>query len=177
MLLTNEFEIISILLMGDYDDMIIPQLELEYFSIREANIIFKACQQLFYKKYKIEPLTIIDFLSKNNIKDESIINKINECVENFVSGVNYQYYINELVENYKQRLISTIKTPKDFEIVENKIKSISTTAKIVNIAYKANDLIMDYYNEDVKRIKTGYRQIDDALGCIMSGDYILMLVS
>ena len=174
MQITTECEILSILLMADYDDMIIPQLEVGYFASRENATIFKACQQLFYKKHKIEPTTVIDFLTKNNALTENIGTKIKQCIDDYVSGVNYQYYINELIEAFRARLVSTIKTPQDFEKVEEQLKGINSTAKIVNIGYKATDLIMNYYSDDIKRIKTGFKKLDESIGCFMNGDYVIL---
>ena len=147
----------------------------EVFSDYLNSRIFEIAKVLWQEQKPIEPATILTKLSKSEF--ESVTLKLYD-IQTFCFAVSPQYklYCKLLFENYLKKCYNTIKTEEDFKKISALKEKFSFSEKETNTHISANieNLIGGYSKDNTKAIFTLYGGIDDCIGSLNGGDYVVL---
>ena len=137
--------------------------------------IFELAKELWQEQKTVEPATICTKLGKSEF--ENITLKMYD-IQTFCFAVSPQYklYCKLLFENYLKKCYNTIKTEEDFKKISALKEKFSFSEKETNTHISANieNLIRGYSKDNTKAIFTLYGGIDDCIGSLNGGDYVVL---
>lgn len=166
-----EREILSMIL-GDKlgnKDSIINSLLPEMFTQSFHRTVFEVCQHLKNTHQEVNKFAIMEIIG-----NEEQAKVIEQIYEEFISNVNYEYFVKKLQNAYIDRLIKGASTTADLEKIQEVRDFCADTSNIVHISDGAERLICDYYEKQENAVLTGYKSIDSKIGSLFGGDYIVI---
>lgn len=163
-----EQEIISMLLASDesMQNVILQSLSTRMFTNVFYRKIFEVCEHLQKSGHEINVYSVTEILNQNA---EELMNLQN----NFITNVNYKFYVKKIQEDYFNRLSSSAQTLNDIDFIQQEREKYADTSCMLPIYFKANEILTnDYVNQTI--VKTGYKKIDENIGCFQKGDYVIL---
>ena len=171
MRLLNEYEQeLIIMLLASERDMqktLLSVLSQKMFLNRTFAKVFEICEHLMNSNKEVNVFTVTD-LMKNPKEIETVL----FLQSNYITNVNYKFYVNKVHEAYFSRLIENARTPQDMNFIQKEMDNFIDTTQLLPVSYQALDLLNK--DENQKIIKTGYPSIDEKLGCMQGGDFIIL---
>ena len=128
--------------------------------------IFDICEHLLNANKEINVYSICELLSPNELEDVAYLQ------DSYITNVNYRFYVNKVQQAYFERLVESAKTLKDLENIRKEKEKYVDTSQLLSISHKSEELLSTEY-ENQKIITTGYPTIDEKLGCMQGGDFIV----
>ncbi len=129
--------------------------------------IFEISEHLLNANKEINVYTICELLKNNEIED------VRYLQENFITNVNYKFYVDKIQESYFDRLIERASSQKDLDYIREEQEKYVDTSQLLSIAHNSEELLTNEY-ENQKIITTGFPSIDKKLGCMQGGDFIIL---
>ena len=166
----QEREILS-MIIGDKNEnksAIIDSLTPEMFVDSLNREIFDTCKTLQKAGKDVNLYSLTDFLNAPEFTDT-----LKTLYEQYITNVNWEYFVNRLRDSYLDRCIAEAKTIEDWEKVEKIRESCTDTGKMAPFCEGAERLICEYYDEEETAVKTGYN-LDNVIGSLRGGDYVIL---
>lgn len=163
-----EQEIISMLLASDesMQNVILQSLSTRMFTNVFYRKIFEVCEHLQKSGHEINVYSVTEILNQNAEDLMSLQN-------NFITNVNYKFYVKKIQEDYFNRLSSSAQTLNDIDFIQQEREKYADTSCMLPINFKASEILTnDYVNQTI--VKTGYNKIDENIGCFQKGDYVIL---
>ena len=171
MILLNEYEQeITTMLIASEKQMqktLLSILSSKMFTNHLFSKIFQVCEHLFYSNREVNLYSVLELLSPR--EKEYVIFLQN----NYITNVNYRFYVDKIQSAYFDRLIENAKTQKDLDFIEEEKTKYIDTSALLPISHNSENLLSSEY-ENQKIITTGYPSIDKKLGCMQGGDLIIL---
>ncbi len=166
-----EKQIITMIIGDNRDNKqyIIPRINEKMFTNQIYRKFFKVIEQLFNKKQDINVFSVCDKLDLYEYRY-----LLAQLYGEFITNVNYDYYVKKLVDNYIQRSAENAKTYEDIKAVEQERAKYAKTSPISKLSDGAEKLMNNYYISMDNAIFTGYRDVDNIIGSFQDGDFILI---
>lgn len=167
---TYEREIIAMML-GDRlgnKEFIIKSLSEKMFINRFYRKIFEICAHLLNSGKEINVYNVCEVLSEEETKQA-----IKQIYSEFITNVNSKFYIEKLQGRYFDSLVENAKTVKEMEDAKAEIEKWQDTTSLVDISAGAENLICEYYENWETAVKTYYPSIDNEMGSLQGGDFIV----
>lgn len=137
--------------------------------------IFELAKELWQEQKTVEPATICTKLGKSEF--ENVTLKMYD-IQTFCFAVSPQceLYCRLLFEKYLDKCYKTIKTEEDFKKIADLKEKFSFEDKENNNHISANidTLISGYTKDNTKAIFTLYGGLDDCIGSLSGGDYVVL---
>ncbi len=156
-------------------EYIISHLSLEMFTKTSHKEIFKTILELQKRIKRGEDfkIDVVDIIGCS--KNEKIKKYILELNEDYITNFDCDYYINKLIKNWALKLRKEAVTDEEFEKIKSLEQKYFIQNNVCSISDKTDELVIDYYNKwDSKPIKTYYPQLDDKIGHLFGGDYVII---
>lgn len=166
-----EREIITMIL-GDKcgnKEHIIKSLSADMFINLLYKQIFEICEHLLNSGKEINVFSVCECLEVE--KQQQLAKQLNA---EFITNVNYKYYIEKIHEAYFDRLTDNAKTAKELAEIQKEIAKWQDTTSLVDISNGASELLCEYYNNWETAVKTYYHSIDAKTGSFQGGDFIIL---
>ena len=166
----QEREILS-MIIGDKNEnksAIIDSLTPEMFVDSLNREIFDTCKTLQKAGKDVNLYSLTDFLNAPEFTDT-----LKTLYEQYITNVNWEYFVNRLRDSYLDRCIAEAKTIEDWEKVEKIRESFTEIGKMAPFCEGAERLICEYYDEEGTAVKTGYN-LDNVIGSLRGGDYVIL---
>lgn len=163
-----EREIITRILKHKNPKEIINLLDAGMFENYQFRKIFKTCKQLVDTTGFIDEYALASAMTTFEQKEllEQLQKEI--CVT-----VNYKFYVDKLKENYFDRLIKQAKTVDEMKAVQKEIDHWTDISVIEHISSGAETLLTSYYDKWETAIKTGFKNLDNVIGSLQTGDFLI----
>ena len=163
-----EREVIIRLLKTKTPKEIANQLCIEMFTNLQYRKIFKHCIELINKDGFIDIYALTAKLKSPAQKE--LLDSLNKelCIT-----VNYRFYIEKLHQAYFDRLIQQARSVEEMELIQEEINKWTDISIIKPISYKSENLLTDYYDKWETSIKTGFKNLDNIIGSLQSGDFLI----
>ena len=165
---TYEQEIITMLLASDesMQNVILQSLSTRMFTNAFYRKIFEVCEHLNQSKHEINVFSVTEILNQN-------AEELMDLQNNFITNINYQYYVKKIQENYFNNLTASAKNVDDIDYIQREREKYTDTSCMQSISYNAKKILTeDYENQTI--VKTGFKKIDDNIGCFQKGDYVIL---
>ena len=170
MRLLQEYEQeITVMLIASQKTMqktLLSVLSSKMFTNRLFAKIFDICEHLLNANKEINVYSICELLSPNELEDARYLQ------DSYITNVNYRFYVNKVQEAYFERLVESARTLEDLENVRKEKEKYIDTSQLLSISHNSEELLSTEY-ENQKIITTGYPTIDEKLGCMQGGDFIV----
>lgn len=163
---------IIVMILGDKcgnKEHIIKNLSINMFVNRFYKQIFEICEHLLKSNKEINVFSVCELLTEEEMQKAT-----KQLYSEFISNVNYKFYIDKLYEAYFEALISGAKTVKELEEVQKEIGKWQDTSIMVDASTGAGNLIAEYYDNWDTAVKTSYRSLDAKIGSFQGGDFIIL---
>lgn len=137
--------------------------------------IFEIAHTLYENQEMIEPATICGKLNKEEFEKVALrLFDIQTCC--FANSPQISFYCRLLFEKYLKKCYETIKTEEDFKKIANlKEKFVFDDAEVnTHISADIESLINSYSKDNTNAIFTFYSGLDECLGSLNGGDYIVL---
>lgn len=172
--LQNEYEcqIITMLIGGSDDarkEHILKHLCADMFTNRNLRDIFKAADDIYQSGNEINIANVCEVIAAEAKQQLSI-----ELDKNFITNVNCDFYLTKLLDAYIKRLIQSASEFDELKKIEAVKNRYSLNSSINHISYGAEKLIPDYYDKWETSVKTYYSSIDNKLGTLQGGDFMVL---
>ena len=141
-------------------------LNSKMFTNRLFAKIFDICEHLLNANKEINVYSICELLSPNELED------VRYLQDTFITNVNYRYYVDKVQQAYFERLVESARTLTDLDNIKKEKEKYIDTSQLLSISHKSEELLSTEY-ENQKIITTGYPTIDEKLGCMQGGDFII----
>lgn len=163
-----ETQILCMLIASEFDmqSVILNLLSKNMFFSTLHQRIFETCETLFKKNIELNVFSISEILENNVIE-------LFELQKNYITNVNYKYYIKKIHENYFNSLIKNAESIEDMETIQDERDKYTDKSILQSISNNAINLLEEQYVNQ-KSIKTGYSSIDEKLGCLQGGDLLIL---
>ena len=123
MRLLNEYEQeLIIMLLASERDMqktLLSVLSQKMFLNRTFAKVFEICEHLMNSNKEVNVFTVTD-LMKNPKEIETVL----FLQSNYITNVNYKFYVNKVHEAYFSRLIENARTPQDMNFIQKEMDCI-----------------------------------------------------
>lgn len=129
--------------------------------------VFEICEHLINANKEVNVFTICELLTPVESED------VRYLQDNYFTNVNYRFYVEKVQQAYFERLIECAKTLEDLEKVQSEREKYVDTSQLIAISHNSEELLTTEY-ENQKIITTGYRGLDEKLGCMQGGDFIIL---
>ena len=129
--------------------------------------VFEICEHLINANKEVNVYTICELLTPVESED------VRYLQDNYFTNVNYRFYVEKVQQAYFERLIESAKTLEDLEKVQSEREKYVDTSQLIAISHNSEELLTTEY-ENQKIITTGYRGLDEKLGCMQGGDFIIL---
>ena len=170
MLLLKDYEQeITSMLVASKKDMqqnILSLLSPKMFTIRLYAKIFDIAELLFKSGKEVNVFNIAEKFSNNEDRKNILL-----LQENFITNINYKFYIEKIQEAYFDRVTQNASSYAEIEKIQKEKEKYTDTSALLDITYQADKLLDE--DKNVKLITTGYPSIDSKLGCMLGGDFII----
>lgn len=150
-------------------ETIINSLMPEMFTQSFHRTVFEACVYLQNKKQDVNKFSLMELIGN---KEQAAV--IEQIYEEFITNVNYQYFVNKLQHAYIDRLIKQACTQKDMDRIQEIRDFCADTSCVIHFSEGAENLICDYYNNQEGALLTGFPSIDRKVGALQGGEYIII---
>lgn len=142
---------------------------IDMFRQKEYRSLYKAAYDLYKQKKTIDVQNIIEILGKEEIKQLAVdVNK------EYITSGNYRYYCEKLHRDYFKILFKEADSNEDFLTIQLLEQKYSFKKSTVKLNENADELIVDYFNSWETAIKTYYPSIDNAIGTMQGGDFLIL---
>ena len=150
---------------------IFDSLKETYFQTKVHSDIFTTCKHLFEDGEEITPIFVIQLLGNQQAKSE--VNDI--LLDEAPLSVQCKRYCELLFQNWFNEQIKNVKTPKDFEFLEQEKQGFSiSNNSLKHISFGASDFKNRYVEKQASMFCTYFNRIDEYVGSFMGGDYIVL---
>lgn len=161
-----------VMMLGDKcsnREHIIKSLSANMFLNHLYKHIFELCEHLMKSGKEINVYSVCELLEEG--KQQQLAKQLNS---EFITSINYKYYIEKIHESYFDRLASEAKTAKEIENVQSEIAKWQDTTSLVDVSTGAESLLVEYYNNWETAVKTYYPSLDAKLGSFQGGDFVIL---
>lgn len=168
---TYERELITMIIGDNWGnkEYIIKNLSTDMFVNKFYQRLFEICEHLFSSNKEINVHSVCEFLTKEEQRQA-----LKQIYSEFITNVNYKFYLDKVHELYFNGLVANAKTLKDSEEAQKEISKWQDTSTMVNISTGADSLLAEYYNNWETAVKTYYPSIDAKIGSFQGGDFIIL---
>lgn len=166
-----ERNIISMILAdkSENKDLILNALKSDMFVNRTFKKFFEIA-----KKLQNENKEINVFSACAEVNEEYTADLLKEIESEFITSVNYLFFVKKLIESYIRRLIQSAVTEEDFDFIQKERETWEIVSCMQSISVNSEKLIAEYYSDFEGAISTGYKSIDEKIGSIQGGDFIIL---
>lgn len=167
-----EREILAMLIGTDKPDRqteILEHICSDMFTNKAYRELFKIIDSLAKQKKKIDVQSIIEVAGKESIRQLSV-----DLNKEYITSGNYRYYCEKLHRDYFKHLYKQAESPENFLTVQLLEQKYSFKKSTVKLSDNADELIVEYYNNWGTAIQTYYPSIDNALGTLQGGDFLIL---
>lgn len=148
---------------------IIPSLCENMFLNQTYRKFFNVIKELFDKNKEINVFSVCEKMEIDEYKQ--LLFSMNE---NFITNINWKFYVQKLAQNYIERSYANATTSKEIDKINSERAKYIRHSPVSNIADKSEMILMDYFNKAESSIKTGYTQVDDLIGSFQGGDFVIL---
>lgn len=172
--LQNEYEcqIITMLIGGNdkkRKEHILKHLCREMFTNKILRDIFSVISDIYKSGNEINIANVCEVIT-NDVKQQLSI----ELEKEFITSINCDFYLTKLLDSYIKRLIQNAKEYDELKKIEQIKNKYSLDINVYPISYEAENLIPNYYNKWETSVKTYYNGIDQKLGTLQGGDFMIL---
>jgi len=163
---------IIIMILGDNRDnkqFIIPSLCEGMFINPTYRKFFKVIKELFDKNKVVNVYSVCEKMELTEYRKFCF-----ELEEQFISNINWKYYVQKLAQNYIERAYASATTSKEIDKINKERAKYIRHSPVSSISEKADLIIKDYIDSSFSAITTGYTQVDDLIGSWQGGDFIIL---
>lgn len=163
---------IIVMILGDKcgnKEYIIKSLSTNMLVNRLYKQIFEICEHLLNSGKEINVCSVCEHLEVD--KQRQLAKQLNA---EFITNVNYKYYIEKIHEAYFDRLTDNAKTAKELAEIQKEIAKWQDTTSLVDISNGADELLCEYYNNWETAVKTYYPSLDKKIGSLQGGDFVIL---
>lgn len=163
---------IIVMVLGDKcgnKEHIIKSLSANMFVGRFYKQVFEICEHLLKSSKEINVFSVCELLTEEEMQKAA-----KQLYSEFISNVNYKYYIDKIHEAYFEALVSEAKTVKELEEIQKEISRWQDTSSMVDVSAGADSLLAEYYNNWESAVKTYYPSLDKKIGSFQGGDFIIL---
>lgn len=168
---TYEREIIAMIL-GDRNNnrnKIIDSLEVDMFTHKLYKNFFEQMKKLRDAGEEVNLFAVCRDISSKDKRE-----LVKELQNEYLTNINYQFYVEEIQKCYLERKIAEAKSPEDVENIETIRKTLKKEPLLKHISNGAEQLIADYYNSFESSVYSGFKNVDSILGSFLKGDYVIL---
>lgn len=144
------------------------QLSEAMFTNFQYRKIFKHCIELINKDGFIDIYALT-----GKMKSQEQQKLLDSLEKELCVTANYRFYVEKLHQAYFDRLIQQARTVEEMELIQKEIDKWTDISIIKPISYKSENLLTDYYDKWETSIKTGFKNIDNIIGSLQSGDFLI----
>lgn len=168
---TYERELITMIIGDNWGnkEYIIKNLSTDMFVNKFYQRLFEICEHLFSSNKEINVHSVCEFLTKEEQRQA-----LKQIYSEFITNVNYKFYLDKVHELYFNGLVANAKTLKDSEEAQKEIAKWQDTSTMVNVSTGADGLLAEYYNNWETAVKTYYPSLDAKIGSFQGGDFIIL---
>ena len=167
-LLDYEREVITRLLGSKNPKEIASKLCEQMFTDFKYRKVFKNCVDLINKDGFIDLYALTGMMKTHEQKELLATLEKEIC-----TTVDYQFYVNKLHQDYFDRLVQEASTIAEMDMVKKEIERWTDLSVIKHISTGADKLLVDYYDKWETSIKTGFKNLDNVIGSLQSGDFLI----
>lgn len=165
---------------------IYTKLKPEHFTHAKLKRVYSAVLELYTLGKHVDVQSVANYARTKDISELELGEILRKCVLSTTTTVGVEYHANELIDNYKSRLLRNIVTDATIaderninEVIGDTINKLSelaadkkTTAKTLREIYEENK--HKYFNEkyDPKYLDLGFIEIDKMLSGIEDTDLV-----
>lgn len=170
-----EQEILIRLLCGkpQYQELIINHTCVNMFTDRNHKQIYKLMCD-YIQKNETHILDAYDFILSLDDKNTQHTSYLVALKDMYITSADSENWVMRLQVRYEKALFSECKNVNDYRnaVIElNKYKLLDTECNLLDVATKYLD---DYEKKSESMVKTGYKNIDDLIGGLQGGNYMVL---
>lgn len=171
-----EREILRIILAGGrkYQQAVLPLIDSEMFTNAHYRVYAQTAKELFAVKSEIDGLIIFKNCEIKGMRPSQVLAELNEIEFESVCRANYMYYVNKLIQAHLNRLSASATTYEDVREIEKTKRKYFVEENTSSIYAGVEKILFDYYDSLETCIHTGYQGIDNSIGSLMGGDFIIL---
>lgn len=171
--LQEEYEkAIIVMILGDNRNnrqFIIPSLCEGMFLNPTYRKFFKVINDLFNANKDVNVFSVCE---KMDLQEQKFL--LFELEKQFISNVNYKFYVQKLASAYIERLYTNATSSKEIDKINKERAKYLRHSPVSNIADKAENIFKDYVNSAESAIFTNYKEVDNLIGSWQGGDFIIL---
>lgn len=171
--LQEEYEkAIIVMILGDNRNnrqFIIPSLCKGMFLNPIYRKFFKVINDLFNANKDVNVFSVCE---KMDLQEQKFL--LFELEKQFISNVNYKFYVQKLASAYIERLYTNATSSKEIDKINKERAKYLRHSPVSNIADKAENIFKDYVNSAESAIFTNYKEVDNLIGSWQGGDFIIL---
>ncbi len=171
--LQEEYEkAIIVMILGDNRNnrqFIIPSLCEGMFLNPTYRKFFKVIKDLFSANKDVNVFSVCE---KMDLQEQKFL--LFELEKQFISNVNYKFYVQKLASAYIERLYTNATSSKEIDKINKERAKYLRHSPVSNIADKAENIFKDYVNSAESAIFTNYKEVDNLIGSWQGGDFIIL---
>lgn len=171
--LQEEYEkAIIVMILGDNRNnrqFIIPSLCEGMFLNPTYRKFFKVINDLFNANKDVNVFSVCE---KMDLEEQKFL--LFELEKQFISNVNYKFYVQKLASAYIERLYTQATSSKEIDKINKARAKYLRHSPVSNIADKAENIFKDYVNSAESAIFTNYKEVDNLIGSWQGGDFIIL---
>lgn len=171
--LQEEYEkAIIVMILGDNRNnrqFIIPSLCEGMFLNPTYRKFFKVINDLFNANKDVNVFSVCE---KMDLQEQKFL--LFELEKQFISNVNYKFYVQKLASAYIERLYTQATSSKEIDKINKERAKYLRHSPVSNIADKADNIFKDYVNSAESAIFTNYKEVDNLIGSWQGGDFIIL---
>lgn len=157
-----------------YQDCIFSQLEEKHFIDKKASVVYKTAKEIYLRGDLVDNVFVGLELQHNGQLTSTISEYIANNTLEYVSGANYQFYINKIKKLFIDRLVQDAKTEEDFNSIQKEVEENQTVTQVDHISKDSDKFLDRYYNQLEHTITFEWQALKDAIGTLAKGDYFFL---
>ena len=170
-----EQEILIRLLCGkyQYQELILTHTCNEMFEDRYNRDLYKLMRK-YVENSETHSINAYDFILSLKDKDIKYTSYLVTLKDMYITSADAENWFMRLQVRYEKKLFSECKNANDYRnaVIEiNKYKLLDTECNLLDVATKYLD---DYEKKSESMVKTGYKNIDDLIGGLQGGNYLIL---
>lgn len=130
--------------------------------------IFKCCKESIEANGFIDEYAIADQM--NTVEQKKAFDALQKDIS---PTANYKFFADRLKQQYFDRLIGQCKTVEEMKAVQNEIDYWTDISVLEPISTGSDTLLCDYYDKWESSVKTGFKNLDNVIGSLQSGDFVI----
>lgn len=141
----------------------------EMFTHKLFRDFYDVILKIYNSGNEINVANVCEAISVENQQKLSI-----ELDKEYITNANCDFYIGKLLDAYIKRLVIECKNLEDYKKIEQIKNKYSLKVNVQHVSFGADLIIPDYYVKWETAIKTYYPSIDNKIGSLQGGDFLIL---